>query len=538
MTETSVDGESAPLESRSSVRLWVSLSVFIALTVTLATRHEMWRDEVRAFSVAIRAPAWGSMLSSLHQEGHPALWYVVLRIGYALTHSNLVLPISALIVSAIVAYTILRFAPFPFWLRLLAVFGAFLGYELTVVARNYGIGVLFMILACVSFPSRRGRPWLLGICLALMANTSVHAALAALVILFIWLTDLFDAEKRRQLTKPVTLASLALVVAGVAFSFVTARPTPEMAWAFSVGQIDAARIARTILTDPGLALAGVQHANVAAAGEFPWRFVGIDPAIPSRIIVDACLLWLAWSLRKRPWHLSAMVVAVIGFEVLFREVYSGALRHEGVIAFLLFAIAWLAVVDDSAMATRSGRRKIAFGLLPLLAVQSAALPFVAWRYFNKPESGSKAYGQFLASHPKYRSAILMSEPDYMMEAMPYYAANRIYMPRQNEFHHRVYFDRGRKRLQDLSLTRLMYVADSVSCVHQSPVLLALGYTGIAWQKSGIGRPVYKGAVFRWNELEWALLRKRAKPVASFPEATSDEIYHIVEMDPVASGRCF
>lgn len=537
MTERSEGGELAPLESRSSARLWVSLSVFIALTVTLATRHEMWRDEVRAFSVAIRAPTWSSMLSSLHQEGHPALWYAVLRIGYALTHSNLVLPVTALIVSAVVAYTILRFAPFPFWLRLLAVFGAFLGYELTVVARNYGIGVLFLLLACVAFPSRTGRPWILSTSLALMANTSVHAALAALVIIFVWLTDLFDAEKRGQLAKPVTLASLAFAVAGVAFAFVTASPTPGMAWAFSVGQIDAARIARTILTDPGLALAGVQHANIAAAGEFPWRFAGIDPEIASRILVDACLLWLAWSLRERPRHLAAMVLAVIGFEVLFREVYSGALRHEGVVAFLLFGIAWLAVVDDSAAATGSGRRRIAFGLLPLLALQSAALPFMAQRYFSKPESGSKAYGQFLASHPKYRSAILMSEPDYMMEALPYYAANRVYMPRQNEFHYRVYFDRGTKRLQDLSLTRLMYVADSVSCVHQAPVLLALGYTGIAWQKSGIGRPVYKGAVFRWNESEWALLRERAKPVASFPQATSDEIYHILEIDPVASGRC-
>ncbi len=526
-----------PQESRSSPRLWVSLATFIALLVTLATRHEMWRDEVRAFSVATRAPSWAAMFSSLHQEGHPALWYIVLRAGYAVTHSNIVLPGIAILVSAAAAYLILRYAPFPFWLRLSAVFGAFLGYELSVVARNYGIGVLFMVAACVVFPSRQERPWMLAVCLALMANTSVHAALASMVLLFIWLTDVFEPARRANLMKPATLASLALVIGGIVLAFVTARPTPDMAWAFSADRFDAGRIVRTIFTDPGHAMRGVQGANVAAAGEFPWRYTGIDADIASRIIVDACLLWLGWSLRRRPFHLIAMLLTIVGFEVLFREVYSGALRHEGVIALLLFSIAWLAASGDPAASTQSDRRRIALGLLPLFAVQTAALPFMAQRYFNKAESGSKAYGQFLASHPKYRDAILMGEPDYMMESMPYYSANRVYMPRQNEFHYRVYFDRGQKRLQDLSLTRLMFVADSVACAYRAPVLLSLGYTSISWQKAGVGRPVYKGAIFRWTEAEWKVLRQQAIPVASFPQATTDEIYHVVEMNPVESGRC-
>lgn len=98
----------------------------------------MWRDEVRAFSVATNAPSWLELFYSLHQEGHPIVWYAVLRLGYALTHSTLVLSIAALIVAWGAAFLMLRFAPFPFWIRLLAVFGAFLGYEMSVVSRNYG----------------------------------------------------------------------------------------------------------------------------------------------------------------------------------------------------------------------------------------------------------------------------------------------------------------------------------------------------------------------------------------------------------------
>ncbi|MEO8576699.1 MAG: hypothetical protein ABI556_08370, partial [Gemmatimonadales bacterium] len=341
MSDTAVVSEREPLSSR---KLWLALTGFTAMLIALAMRHEMWRDEVRAFSVATRAASWGQMLSDLHQEGHPALWYVVLRSGYAITHSNLVLPVAAIGISIATAYLILRYAPFPFWLRLLAVFGAFLGFELSVMARNYGIGVLFMIATCVVFPRRGEKPWLPAIFLALMANTSVHAALAAMVILFVWIvSDAVDDDRHSSLLRPASIGSISFVVAAIAFAFATASPTPDMAWASTARHLSADHIIRTIFSDPGLALHGVLESNVAAAGEFPWRYLHIDPGFASRIIVDAVLLWLWRAVGRRFIHGAAMLIAIIGFELLFREVYSGALRHEAVIAFLLFSIAWLAV---------------------------------------------------------------------------------------------------------------------------------------------------------------------------------------------------
>ena len=111
------------------------------------------------------------------------------------------------------AYVMLRFAPFPYWVRLLAVFGAFLGYEFSVVARNYGIGVLLMLLACTIFPERRERPIRLAVVLALLANTSVHAAIASLVLAFVWLMDFLEPSSRRALLRGRSLAALGMVVA-------------------------------------------------------------------------------------------------------------------------------------------------------------------------------------------------------------------------------------------------------------------------------------------------------------------------------------
>ena len=42
-------------------------------------RHEMWRDEIQAWSIVIGSRSVGDLLhGALRYEGHPPLWYLVL----------------------------------------------------------------------------------------------------------------------------------------------------------------------------------------------------------------------------------------------------------------------------------------------------------------------------------------------------------------------------------------------------------------------------------------------------------------------------
>jgi hypothetical protein len=392
-----------------------------------------------------------------------------------------------------------------------------------------------MLASCIAFRRRHDRPWILALWLTLAANTSVHAALATLILVFVWACDFLDDRQRSALLRPASLISIAIVLAGIAFALRSSMPTSDMAWALSGKRIEFAAVLQAALSDPGLSLAGVSGAAITATSEYPWRLLHTDGVVISRILVDATLLWLLWCLRNRRIHLVAAILTIVAFAVFFRFVYSASLRHEGVVAFVLFSICWIAA--DAEGEVESERRRIALGLLPLFALQTLALPVLANRSITKTESASKAFGRFIRSHDEYRNAILMSEPDYLMEALPYYVPNRVYMPRQNEFHYRVYFDRGDKRLRDLTLTRLFAVADSVGCVYRVPVLVAIGYTEIAWKKSGSREISYSQATFKWTEPEWNALRRLVKPVASFDRATSDEYYHVFEANPAADGRC-
>src|SRR6185436_7415843 len=62
--------------------------------------HEVWRDEVRAWSVARSARHPLELIeSTLNNEGHPALWYVLLWTGCQITDNPVVLKITSYVVA-------------------------------------------------------------------------------------------------------------------------------------------------------------------------------------------------------------------------------------------------------------------------------------------------------------------------------------------------------------------------------------------------------------------------------------------------------
>jgi hypothetical protein len=528
--------EAGARDSHTGLQVWLPLILFVLLTGILATHHVMWRDEVGVFSVATRSTSWVALFSDLHHEGHPVLWYAVLRVGYSITHSNLVLPIASLLIAACAAFLVLRFAPFPLWTRLLIVFGVFLAHEYSVVSRNYGIGILLMFVACVSFTDRNQRPIRLGVVLALMANTSIHAALAAMCFLLVWAMDAARPEMRSSLFRSASLSAIGIGLAGVVIALVSAHPSSDMAFGFSLSDLSTRRVLQALLADPGTSLAGYQDSNIAGAGDLPWARFSIDPGLAGRVITDIALIGVAWALRKNGRLLLVALLATIGYAMVFRVLYTAALRHEGILTFFLISLCWIAFTAFGRRYSPAERGQMALGLLPLLVVQSLALPVSARRDLLHPASSSKAFAALIESTPRYRDAVLLGEPDYMMETMPYYVSNPVFLTRQREFHYRVYFDRVRRQ-QHLTLTELINIADSVTCATGRIALLSIAYPKFATDSAGEMHLAYRGAVFTWNSAERARLFARGAPRASFTGATTDENYQVFEFAPQSGSSC-
>src|SRR5262249_31089786 len=122
----------------------VGTLIYAVVVALLARHHELWRDEVRALNIVSGSSSLIEMFRRLHNEGHPALWYLILYAGVHLTGSKLVLkPISALVACAAM-YVFFRFAPWPWWQKAAFAVGVLPLYEYSVMCRNYGISMLLL----------------------------------------------------------------------------------------------------------------------------------------------------------------------------------------------------------------------------------------------------------------------------------------------------------------------------------------------------------------------------------------------------------
>jgi len=134
----------APKRERRSWADVLLLAGWIVLVGFQIARHVMWRDEVRALTIALTGDDLVAMLRGLHGEGHPALWYLLLRGAHALFDRVEVLPGVSFAVGLITVALLIFRSPFPRPLVLLLVTGHALLFEYVVMARNYGISALVL----------------------------------------------------------------------------------------------------------------------------------------------------------------------------------------------------------------------------------------------------------------------------------------------------------------------------------------------------------------------------------------------------------
>src|SRR6266446_6186259 len=190
------NGGRSMVRSRANV-LWYSV-IFAAWAAIVAVgqlHHEFWRDEVRALSLALGADNLLSIPATIHGEGHPALWYLLLRASYDMFGTRAVLPLLNLLIAAAAVIIFLLRAPFSLWCKALFVFSAIVAYEYSVMARNYSIVMLLMFTYAAVYTAPRRSPLWLVLVLFLLTQTHIIATLLIPFYLFIWLSDWWSARR-------------------------------------------------------------------------------------------------------------------------------------------------------------------------------------------------------------------------------------------------------------------------------------------------------------------------------------------------------
>jgi MFS family permease len=508
--------------------------LWLGLVLLLDVHHAFWRDEVRALSLALQGNGVVDMLKGIRGEGHPATWYLLLRAAHILVGSSMVLPIVSVgVASAAMLLLVLR-SPFNAWMIALLLMGKFALFEYSVMARNYGISVLFMFLLAEFYPRHRDRGFLLGVLLFLLANTNAHSVPLTGAFLLFWLIDLVIEQGGRWTPALRTFLLNAVIAAvGVAVCCVTIYPPFNDAAVTDLHELSLKLLAEATMLPSSSFSELVFNA--------PRRAFDLLPLLhaPVLALTSVVLFGSMLGLIRLPGAFIATLAALVAFSLFFVVIYPGFYRHQALWLIFLVTLYWI-------MLARGGAAPLVFGrftrfvaplsavgsvlMVVLLALQvpSALREVIDVALDRPPLSRTRDFTAFVLAHPDLQRAIIIGDPDYLVETLPYYIANRTYFLHEQRFGNVVKFTMHARLV--LNLEDILATARTLRAESGQPVLILLA------QKLDPSAPAQNYV----NGYHWELrtsseqvseFLKATHLIASFSPAKTDESYDVYELNP-------
>lgn len=494
------------------------LGIWTIVTLFLVSRHVMWADEVRALSIALQGDNVIEMLRSLQGEGHPAIWYLLLRGAYAIVPVNEVLPAVAWLAAFAAMLILVLKSPFRLGTIALIMFGAFGLFEFTVTARNYGIAMLLLFAIAWLYPRHRYSGVVIGVLLALLCNTNVHAAFFAAGLLGFWLIEITSEEGVRWTRKHRVFAlNAAVATIGAALCFIAVYPPAQDA------------VVR--LPSDGITFGSILHAISSPAELFvsllPPQF-GDQPLATALLTV--LLLGALLGLARSPGAIIAAATAMIAVQLFMQLVYLGSYRHTALFLVYLVTLYWLVGEGRGGQwpartAIRLGRiAKVSAVSLTALLVLQLPLSLILLRQEAAGVPDSRSYDlSMLIYEQGLTESPIIANADVILEPIPYYAPNPLWLLRENKFGKVVRFSRDNRDQLDLNV--LLEEADKLNRALGKPVIILMQYR----LEPGSAHPTIEegfGGTFAMPVDQVDRFLGHTRRIARFAPANTNESYDV------------
>jgi hypothetical protein len=465
---------------------------------------------VRALSLALSGSNLFDMLRNVHGEGHPALWYLILRGGHELLPVREILPIAAAMI-AIAAMAILTFCS-PFRLAVIAavLFSFYGAFEYVAVARNYGISMLVMFAIAALYTRTRNSLWF-GLLLATLCNTNVPSCvLAAAFLLFRFVEMLTDGANPSRRNLLVFAGNALLAMAGAYLCFRTVYPTFN-----------------DVAVSPHLQqLSPTSLISALVDGEWGFSHLGFNGSL--RIPLDAILLAIScFGLIRRPAALAAALAGFVTLKLFFYFVYISYYRHEILYLLFLLSLYWM-VAEGAGGSWRRKRPRDSVQLagtavfLAIIMFQSVRLiaPIRA-QFSGAPFSRAANVGELL-QRSDLSGAIVMGDPDTMLEPLAYYADNPLWFLRQQRFGKVVRLANNARHT--LSLTDILTDAERLHQQTRRPIVF-LSHLELQDRQEAKARVMYEDETIQ-RPAEVRRFLSSTRLIARLRPSESDEEYDV------------
>jgi hypothetical protein len=299
--------------------------LILAFQAVLTLRHEPWLDEWQALMLAVQSPTLSDLLDNLRYEGHPPLWYLLLRWVSMLTGREYASQALAMALAGFTQWLILCKSPFPRGIRIAMALSEIVLFEFNTISRGYTLGVA-LTFAVVWLWDRRKLIWLP---LVLLPATDFMFGLFSLIFIAMRFRD------RRP-----WLPGGALWLAVSLFSAWSVLPAPDNIPAFPAS--------KDLLTD------GLRYLYRLSVVMFPFQWDDgpswdkLTPAYSYGLLwlpfLVTCLDQTRGRLADR-LGLFSFMAAQLGF---FMFLHPLTTRHVMLAGVLLMAIHWLQARENVA----------------------------------------------------------------------------------------------------------------------------------------------------------------------------------------------
>ena len=491
-------------------------AIYALIIATIAWHHELWRDEVRALNIAAGARSLPDLFALLHNEGHPPLWHLLLYSGYRVTHSMLILKPITLLCAIGAAYVFVRRAPFPLWQKVLFLCGAFPLYQYAVLCRGHALAMLLLFGVAAGYKTRFTRPLAIAGLLVLLANVNAYALILAVAVLIAILGEALIVRPAMDRPRIVQAAwGLTLVLAGIILSILVMLPdsTTTVSSIHARSVSDILRAVASSFSAPGSLYAFLAGGHAWLASAVFW-------------VITATFL-------SRPWLLLAWLAAGVAFSSFSSLVYESDFMQRGLLYMFFVALSWVATTSPElplfaerySTLTKSMARARQAVLVVLLVVQIPASVAMTSRDISAALSSSERLGQYLTSSRELQDAVVIAEPAVMVEALPYYAPNRIFLPREGKDLIKVSFTTASKRT--LSLDEFLATAEKLRTETGRPVVMVVHHQLSPDGPFVINYPY--GLEFDYSIESLQRFQSSVIPLAVFDKAVSDENYALFRL---------
>jgi hypothetical protein len=322
--------------------LWMVPFTVLGASTTL--HHEMWRDELQAWLIALESSSLRELLHHLAREGTPAAWHLMLMLLTRFSDRPEAMQVLHLAVACTTAYLCLRLAPLTRVQRVLLVFGYFFSYEYLAIARSYSLTALCLVIACAAWTRAKPMVGLTAGALFVLCQTSFPGLVLALAFTAgLIVEDLLGIRHAPRVSRLVLTTALCVVMVGFVIATWQVWPssTPAVATSAKVVKVGAAghgvRDALGLLPEVFIPIPRARVHFWTSS----WLWDGSFPRL-QLVVGVIVLLYSVASTARRPAAIMTYVSAAGVLTAFFCTRFWGVVRHHGMIYLAFVAAVWLA----------------------------------------------------------------------------------------------------------------------------------------------------------------------------------------------------